>query len=352
MLVIMKKEATAADFERILQRVESAGGTAEIRTPGEVVVVVAGCPPSLEDEIRPLHGVAAVRRNSTGAWLVTRERQPEDTVLEVRGRRIGGSHPPVVIAGPCAVESRKQLFQIAEQVRKAGACLLRGGAYKPRTSPYSFQGLRQQGLELLVEVRERFDLPIVTECRDLSTLGLFKQYKVDVIQVGARNMQNFELLRAVGQSGLPVLLKRGPANSIDEWLQAAEYILLEGNSRVMLCERGIVAPRSSKTRYLLDLAAVPIVKELSHLPVIVDPSHASGDRRWVPALAQAGIAAGANGLLVEVHHAAEQALCDGPQSISPATLLELVDGMRQRGYLAKQQGVPCRGVIRLVGAAH
>ncbi|MGB6851196.1 MAG: 3-deoxy-7-phosphoheptulonate synthase [Thermoanaerobaculia bacterium] len=352
MLVIMKEQATAPDLQRIVDRVEDAGGTAECHKPSETVIVINGCPPSLEDEIRALPGVASVRRKATGLWLVSRERQPQDTVVEVMGRRIGGSNPPAVIAGPCAVESEDQLFQIAEQVQKAGAGLLRGGAYKPRTSPYSFQGLGERGLELLAKVRERFGIPIVTELRDISALDLLLVYEVDVIQVGARSMQNFEILKEVGRAGKPVLLKRGPANSIDEWLNAAEYIMLEGNPQVILCERGIVSAKHSKTRYLLDLAAVPIVQELSHLPVIIDPSHAAGDRRWVPPMARAGVAAGANGLLIEVHHAAELALCDGPQSISPETFRQLMQDLRRRGYIREPMSVPGENVVRLATVVH
>lgn len=336
MLLILKSESTREDRERIVERVHRAGGSAELHTPKEAVIVINGCPPSLVDEIGFLPGVASVRRNSDGQWLTSREKQPEDTVVEIRGCPIGGESPPVLMAGPCAVESRDQLFRIAEHVKDTGASFLRGGAYKPRTSPYSFQGLGEEGLELLGEVRERFDLRIVTELRDVGALDLFIEHEIDMVQIGARNMQNYEMLRLVGQSGLPVLLKRNPACGISEWLQAAEYILLEGNSQVVLCERGVTAPRGSQTRYLLDLAAVPIVKERSHLPVIVDPSHASGDRRWVPALAHAAVAAGAAGLLIEVHHAAEQALCDGPQSISPTTLKELVATLELHGHEVKR----------------
>ncbi|MGB5889293.1 MAG: N-acetylneuraminate synthase family protein, partial [Thermoanaerobaculia bacterium] len=232
MLVIMKELATAPDLQRIVDRVEDAGGTAECHKPSETVIVINGCPPSLEDEIRALPGVASVRRKTTGLWLVSRERQPPDTVVEVMGRRIGGANPAAVIAGPCAVESKDQLFRIADLVQKAGADLLRGGAYKPRTSPYSFQGLGERGLELLAEVREEFGIPVVTELRDISALDLLLVYDVDVIQIGARSMQNFEILKEVGRAGKPVLLKRGPANSIDEWLNAAEYIMLEGNPQV------------------------------------------------------------------------------------------------------------------------
>ena len=348
MLVILKSESTREDHERIMQRVERAGGSSELHQPKESVIIINGCPPSLVDEIGSLPGVASVRGDTGGQWLSSRERQPEDTVVEIRGCRIGGGAPTVLMAGPCAVESRDQLFQIAEHAKRAGACFLRGGAFKPRTNPYSFQGLGEKGLELLSEVRDRLGLRIVTELRDVSTLDLFLKHGIDMIQIGARNMQNYEMLRLVGQSGLPVLLKRNPACGVAEWLQAAEYILLEGNSQVVLCERGVTAALGSRTRYLLDLASVPIVKEMSHLPLIVDPSHAAGDRKWVPALARAAVAAGASGLLIEVHHAAEQALCDGPQSISPATLRELVKELRLLGQMPSEQYVQARARLKLI----
>jgi len=348
MLLILKSESTQEDRARIMERVQRAGGSAELHTPKESVIVINGCPPSLVDEIGSLPGVASVRRNADGQWLTSREKQPEDTVVEVRGCSIGGTSPPVLMAGPCAVESRDQLCQIAEHVKEAGASFLRGGAFKPRTSPYSFQGLGERGLELLCEVREQFDLRIVTELRDVSALDLFLKHEIDMVQIGARNMQNYEMLRLAGRSGLPVLLKRNPACGISEWLQAAEYILLEGNPQVVLCERGVTAARGSQTRYLLDLAAVPIVKERSHLPVIVDPSHASGDRRWVPALAHAAVAVGASGLLIEVHHAAEQALCDGPQSISPNTFKELVATLDAHRYEVKRPPLRVPVNLRLI----
>lgn len=335
MLVIMKEQAAAADLQRIVDRVEGAGGTAECHRPCETVIVVNGCPPSLEDEIRALAGVASVRRQTTGLWLVSRERQPQDTVVEVMGRRIGGPNPPAVIAGPCAVESEDQLFQIAEQVQKAGAGLLRGGAYKPRTSPYSFQGLGERGLELLARVRERFGIPIVTELRDVSALDLLLVYDVDVIQVGARSMQNFEILKEVGKAGKPVLLKRGASNSIDEWLNAAEYIYKEGNHEIIMCERGIRTFEPS-TRNTLDISAVAVVKELSHLPVIVDPSHSGGHRYLVAPLARAAMAVGADGVLIDVHRAPETARVDGNQALLPDDFSRLMDDLRR---LAQAMGV-------------
>jgi 3-deoxy-7-phosphoheptulonate synthase len=348
MLVILKSDSTSQERTQIIERVEKAGGSADLHTPRESVIVVNGCPPSLIDEIGLLPGVASVRRLRGGQWLTSRERQAEDTVVEIAGCPIGWGFPPVMMAGPCAVESRDQLFTIAEQVQKVGASFLRGGAFKPRTNPYSFQGLGGRGLEMLCEAREEFGLRIVTELRDVSAIDAFLKHEIDMIQVGARNMQNYEMLRVVGRSGVPVLLKRNPACGIAEWLQAAEYIMLEGNSQVVLCERGITAPRGAVTRYLLDLAVVPILKELSHLPVIVDPSHASGDRRWVPALSRAAVAAGASGLLIEVHHAAEQALCDGPQSISPHALRELVESFRAREYLSDKPSRVKLAKLRLI----
>ena len=348
MLLILRSNSTVEDRERIMERVQRAGGSAELHTPQESVIVINGCPPSFIDEVASLPGIDSVHSNFDGQWLSSREKQSEDTVVEVRGCRIGGASPPVLMAGPCAVESRGQLLQIAEKVKEAGAEFLRGGAFKPRTNPYSFQGLGELGLEILCEARERFDLRIVTELRDVSAIDLFLKHRIDMVQIGARNMQNYEMLRLVGQSGLPVLLKRNPACGVAEWMQAAEYIMLEGNSQVVLCERGVTAARGSQTRYILDLAAVPIVQEKSHLPVVVDPSHAAGDRRWVPSLAKAGIAAGASGLLIEVHHAAEQALCDGPQSISPTTLKELVATLESHGHRIRKNPSFAPASLRLI----
>ena len=350
MLVMMKSGYTDRDAKRVIDKVESAGGLAQWRKlQGDNLLVLTGCPSSLERELERLPGVDSVQVPTGGHWLVTRKCRPQDTVVEVQGTKIGGANPPVIMAGPCAVESRDQLLRIAEKVADAGASLMRGGAFKPRSSPYSFQGMQEEGLALLAEARERFGIAVVSELRDVNTLDLFLDYEIDVIQVGARNMQNFEILRCVGRAGRPVLLKRGPANTIEEWLNAAEYILLEGNSQVMLCERGIVAPRGAETRYLFDIAAIPIVREHSHLPVIADPSHAAGDRRWVPAMAQSAVAAGANGLLVEVHDAAEEALCDGPQSLSPASLEQLMADLKRRGYLDRPVEHHVSSILQLVG---
>jgi 3-deoxy-7-phosphoheptulonate synthase len=264
--------------------------------------------------------------------LASRAYMDGPTVVKVGDLEIGGGTIHVM-AGPCAVESREQLLQAAQLIRAAGATLLRGGAYKPRTSPYSFQGLEEEGLKLLAEAREQTGLRIVTEVMDPRTVELVAEY-ADVLQIGARNMQNFSLLREVARAGKPVLLKRGPSATIEEWLLAAEYILAEGNRDVILCERG-VRTFETYTRNTLDLTAVPVVKYLSHLPVIVDPSHAIGKWRFVEPMARAAIAAGADGLLVEVHPNPAEALCDGPQSLTPENFSSM---MQKLGDIARAMG--------------
>ena len=246
--------------------------------------------------------------------LVSRESQKENTVVEVAGIRIGGKEI-VVMAGPCAVESREQLTSTARHVKAGGASVLRGGAFKPRTSPYSFQGLGDEGLKLLGEAKAETGLPVISEVMDTRQVEMVAKY-ADILQIGSRNMQNFPLLKEAGEYQIPVLLKRGMMATIDEYLYAAEYILSRGNSSVILCERGIRTFESS-TRFTLDLNAIPILKSKTHLPVIVDPSHGTGERWLVPSMAKAAIAAGADGLLMEVHHHPEDALCDGAQALYP-----------------------------------
>jgi 3-deoxy-7-phosphoheptulonate synthase len=247
-------------------------------------------------------------------------------VVEVRGVTIGGTHP-VVIAGPCAIESHDQLLATAEAVKAAGADMLRGGAFKPRTSPYAFRGLGAEGLKILRDVGNRTGLPVVTEILAPTDIDLFVEY-ADVLQIGARNMQNFNLLDEVGKANKPVLLKRGMMSTIEELLLSAEYILARGNERVILCERGIRTFESA-TRNTPDIAAIPVVKHLSHLPILFDPSHAAGARRYVPPFARAGIAAGADGLLIEVHVKPDEALCDGKQALLPADFVALLVELRQ-----------------------
>ena len=247
--------------------------------------------------------------------------KPEGSVVEVAGRKIGCGHIGI-IAGPCSVESREQIISIAKDVKTSGAGFLRGGAFKPRTSPYSFQGLREDGLKLLVEAKKETGLPIVTEIMSASHLDIFEEH-VDVMQVGARNMQNFELLKEVGKSKVPVLLKRGMSSSIEEFIMSAEYIMAEGNENVILCERGI-RTFENYTRNTLDLSAIPAIKKLSHLPVIVDPSHAAGLAWMVEPLSKAAIAVGADGLMIEVHNDPANAKCDGQQSITPLQFTNLM----------------------------
>ncbi|MEM1619741.1 MAG: 3-deoxy-7-phosphoheptulonate synthase [Fervidicoccaceae archaeon] len=260
--------------------------------------------------------------------LVTKEYKNK-TVIKIGNLRIG--ERPVVVAGPCAVESREQLLETAEAVKRAGAHMLRGGAFKPRTSPYAFQGLGVEGLKILREARDSVGLPIVTEVLDVRDVKLVAEY-ADVIQVGARNMQNFPLLRELGRVDKPILLKRGFGATIDELLYAAEYIMSSGNEDVILCERGI-RTFETRTRFTLDIAAVPVIKEISHLPIFVDPSHPAGKRSLVPPLAKAALAAGADGIIVEVHVNPEKALSDGPQSLSPSDFEALMGELRCLGLL-------------------
>jgi 3-deoxy-7-phosphoheptulonate synthase len=256
---------------------------------------------------------------------VSREVKEEDTIVDVAGVELGGRRI-VVMAGPCSVESREQLLEAAREVKAAGATLLRGGAYKPRTSPYEFQGMAEEGLKLLAEARELTGLRIVTEAMDVETLPLVAAY-ADLVQIGARNMQNFSLLKQLGKIDKPVLLKRGPSSTIREWLMAAEYVVAHGNPRVALCERGIRTFETA-TRNTLDLNAVPVVKSLTHLPVVVDPSHGIGLRAHVPAMARAAVAAGADGLIVEVHPCPEKALSDGQQSLTPGEFAGLMEQVK------------------------
>jgi len=316
MVVVMSLEAGPEQIEAVQQRLEQFGFESHIiRGVNRLVIGAVGdrrAISSLGLEVMP--GVEKIVPIMKPYKLVSRESKGESSIIKVRDVAIGGEGV-VVIAGPCAVESREQLLTAARVVRRAGADILRGGAFKPRTSPYSFQGLEAEGLKLLAEASAETGIITVTEVVDEASLELALQY-VDMIQIGARNMQNFRLLRAVGRSGKPVLLKRGLSATIEEWLMAAEYIVSEGNQDVVLCERGIRTFESA-TRNTLDLSAVPVVKGQSHLPVIVDPSHATGDRRLVAPMARAAVAAGADGLLIEVHPEPHKALSDGPQSLTP-----------------------------------
>ena len=277
------------------------------------------------DLLKALDIVEDVKRIQEPYKNANRKFHPADTVIEVGGVKIGGGNFAIA-AGPCSVESEEQICLVAGLVKASGAKLLRGGAFKPRTSPYAFQGMREEGIRLLLEAKEKTGLPIVTEIMDLSHLPLFEN--VDVIQVGARNMQNFELLKALGHTDKPILLKRGLSSTIQELLMSAEYIMAGGNERVMLCERGIRTFETA-TRNTLDLSCIPVLKSLTHLPVIIDPSHATGVAKLVPPMAMAAVAAGADGLIIEVHNDPPHAACDGQQSLTPQAFDELVQGIEK-----------------------
>jgi 3-deoxy-7-phosphoheptulonate synthase len=315
MILVLHEGITSEERSNLDGKLESHGCIVrEISNRELGVVGAAGKAEKDIDFFQQLPGVERVIPISTSFKLVGRQMQPEDTRVRVRDVEIGGEQI-VVIAGPCAVESREQALAIAREVRRYGAVLFRGGAFKPRTSPYSFQGLAEEGLKALAEVRETYGLPVVTEMTSPDQADSMARY-VDVVQIGARNMQNFELLKCVGRMGKPVLLKRGLSATIEEWLMSAEYIFSEGNDQVVLCERGI-RTFERYTRNTLDLSAIPIIKELSHLPVVVDPSHATGMREKVAPMARSAIAAGADGLMIEVHHEPDKALSDGAQSLYP-----------------------------------
>ena len=274
------------------------------------------------DLLEGLDIIETVKRISEPFKSANRKFHPDDTVVDVCGHKIGGGNFQI-IAGPCSVESEAQILEVAAAVKGSGANLLRGGAFKPRTSPYDFQGLQAEGLDLLVEARKVTGMPIVTELMSIDQIDLFLEKDVDCIQIGARNMQNFNLLKAVGRTNKPVLLKRGLASTIKEFLMSAEYIMSEGNEQVILCERGIRTFDTQYTRNTLDLSAVPVLHELTHLPVVVDPSHATGHSRLVLPMAMAAAASGADGLMIEVHNDPQRALCDGAQSLTPAQFDEV-----------------------------
>jgi 3-deoxy-7-phosphoheptulonate synthase len=332
MLVVMQSHATEEQVRAVCQRIESLGFKAHpIPGAGRTAIGITGNEGAVDlGVLESLPAVIECIPVSKPYKLVSRDAKEEDTVLRIPTPRgdvlVGGEHIAMV-AGPCAVETELQCLTVAERIAKTGCRLFRGGAYKPRTSPYSFQGLGEAGLKILAKVREQHGFGIITEAIDNESLDLVEQY-ADVIQIGARNMQNFSLLKRAGRAKKPVLLKRGMSATLDEFLMAAEYILSEGNYNVMLCERG-VRTFSDFSRNTLDLAVVPAVKKRSHLPILVDPSHGTGKRHKVLPLSRAAIAVGADGLLVEVHHEPDKALSDGIQSIVPEEFAELIGEVRQ-----------------------
>jgi len=335
MLIVMDKDATKAQIQGVVAKIESLGFEAQPMPGGERVAVAVLRNPGPVDPAQfvDLPGVIQAIPVSRPYKLVSREMKREDTIIHLPGGLDVGRGHFVVIAGPCAVESETQALTIARYVKDAGARIFRGGAYKPRTSPYSYQGLGKAGLKILQKVRQETGLLTVTEAIDHDSLRLVAEY-ADIIQIGARNMQNFSLLRCAGRAQKPVLLKRGMYATLDEWFMAAEYIMSEGNSQVILCERG-VRGIGDHARNLLDLATIPAVRRESHLPIIADPSHASGRRDLVPPLARAAVATGADGLMIEVHHEPEKALSDGAQSLYPdqfRTLMEEIRTLRPGGW--------------------
>jgi 3-deoxy-7-phosphoheptulonate synthase len=329
MIVNMSANATEEQIQHVVERIKECGFLPHlIRGAERTVIGVVGKNRGRRSEVEALRvapGVDDILIISQPYTLVSRELQPSGTVVDVKGVKIGGPDL-VVIAGPCSVESREQLFETARGVKASGAHMMRGGAYKPRTSPYDFQGLGLEGLKILRDASDETGLPIVTEVMGVEDLDAVVEY-ADVMQVGARNMQNYPLLRRLGTVPRPVLLKRGPSATIKEWLLAAEYILSGGNPNVVLCERGIKT-FDSELRNTLDLAGVALAKELCHLPVIVDPSHATGRRSLVPAAARAAVAIGADGLIVEVHPCPERALSDGPQSLDLQGFSAMMQGLQ------------------------
>lgn len=321
-IIILKKNAEEQQVNRLKEDLKSQGVElhASEGTQATVIGLIGDTTHVSEDHIRAYDIVEDVKRIKEPYKQANRNMHPMDTIVDVSGKKFGSGFFQV-IAGPCSIESREQIIEVAKDVKQSGAGLLRGGAFKPRTSPYAFQGLREDGLELLLEAKKETGCPIVTEIMRLDNISLFEQ--VDLIQVGARNMQNFELLKELGKLDKPILLKRGLSSTLDELLMSAEYIMAGGNEKVILCERGIRTFETS-TRNTMDISAIPMLKKKTHLPVIVDPSHASGVRFMVEPLTMAAIAAGADGVIIEVHNNPEKALCDGPQSLTPEMFDELM----------------------------
>jgi len=343
MIVVMQPGAAVADISRVIRQIEDLGLQA-LPSHGSRCTVIGILGARGESELEPvvgLPGVEQVAPISKAFKLVNREFRAEPTVVDIDGVRVGGEEF-VVIAGPCSVESPEQLGETAAWVQRCGGRLLRGGAFKPRTSPYSFQGLGEEGLRILRDAKQSTGLPVVTEVTAPDLVPLVGRY-ADVLQVGTRNMQNYALLDAVGNARKPVLLKRGMMSTIEEMLLAAEYILSRGNGQVMLCERGIRTFERA-TRNTLDLSAVPVIKQASHLPVIIDPSHATGRKDCIPAMARAAAAAGADGIMVEVHPRPEEALSDGAQSLTFPEFAELMDGLRP---IAEAMGRPMAAELKI-----
>ena len=328
MIVEMRRGATTDEVDSVVQKVKSLGLDVQLNfgTEKTVVAILGSNTGQLSTDIfAVLPGVESVTRIMKPYKLASREVKTEDTLVSINGIEIGGKRI-IVMAGPCAIEGEEQLIEAAKVVKDAGASILRGGAFKPRTSPFSFQGLEKVGLELLVKIKEELNIPVITEVVDSHDVHMVAEV-ADILQVGSRNMQNYTLLTAVGRSKRPVLLKRGFSCTVAEWLTAADYLLAEGNNQVILCERGIRTFENS-IRFSLDISAIPVIKQSSHLPVIVDPSHAAGHYSLVPAISKAAVAAGVDGLLIEVHPNPKDALVDGLQSLTPSNFAQLMGELR------------------------
>ena len=338
MVVIMNADATQADIEGVISAIEEKGLEAKVMEGAhqKIVGVIGDKTKLAATPLDAMHGVETTVAISKSYKLASREFHPAATVVDIRGIKIGDG-TPVVMAGPCAVESREQLLETAQLIKEGGAKFIRGGAYKPRTSPYAFQGLEEEGLKYLAEAREKTGLAVVTEVTVVEAVDTVAAY-ADLLQVGARNMQNFGLLKAVGRAGKPVMLKRGLAATIDEWLNAAEYIMNEGNPNVILCERGI-RTYETYTRNTFDISAIPAIKHLSHLPIIADPSHGTGKWRMIKPMSLASIAAGADGLIIEVHPNPARALSDGPQSLTPENYRDLMASVQKLSRFMKDEHI-------------
>lgn len=327
MIILMHQTATGEHVEAVIVRAKELGlKPVPLWGDNQHMIVVTGEVDKIDPElVRSWPGVANITRISSPFKIASRSTKPQDTIVEVRGVKIGGPYL-ALIAGPCAVENEKQMMESARMVKEKGCNILRGGAFKPRTTPYSFQGLGGAGLKLLRTAGDEFDMPVITEVLDPRDVDLVNKY-TDIFQIGARNMQNFRLLEEVGKTQKPVLLKRGLAATIKEWLLAAEYILCNGNPDVILCERGIRTYEEA-TRNTLDLSAVPVIQEMSHLPIVIDPSHATGKAAYVPSMTRAAIAAGAHGFMVDIHPNPSVALCDAPQALNKEAFSAMMDSLR------------------------
>lgn len=337
MIIVFKQKTDEKDLKRVVDKVENLGLTAHVSQGEETTIVgLVGDVTKVDPrQIEVDEAVEKVMLVSEPYKLANRAFHPDDSIIDVSGVKVGGDHL-ALIAGPCSVESKEQVIEIAKAAKAAGANMLRGGAFKPRTSPYAFQGMGTDGLDILVAAKEETGLPIVSELMSADYIEEFNE-KVDLVQIGARNMQNFDLLKEVGKRCTkPVLLKRGLSATYEEWIMSAEYIMASGNPNVILCERG-VRTFESYTRNTLDLQAIPVIKKLTHLPIIIDPSHAGGKWWLVEPMAKASVAAGCDGLMIEVHNSPETALCDGPQSLKPKKYTELIEQIKEIGKIVGKE---------------